>query len=134
MNFDKELLKKIGIVIAMLALSVFIYLYAKYAKNRTEKMTNGKKLSIKDLNRYRALNVKMFTKDDCKFCKDTINNLSKLGLTEYTRFVNVSNPDGKREFDETGEIGVPCLQSEVTKKIKCGYTEDILEIISELEE
>lgn len=125
----KMFLPRLIIVGIVVALAIGVYIYS--IRNK-EKMNNGSEISKKDYQEYLRQNMQLFTKEDCTYCKQMVNQLSKMDLLSNTQIINVDTPDGKKLFEQTGEIGVPCLRSGLTEKVKCGYTDNIKEILTEL--
>lgn len=111
---------------------IMIYAVYIYALRNKEKMTNGSNISKSDIEKYNKLRIQLFTKKDCQYCTKMIEKLNKNKLLLNTQIIDIDTPDGKKMFDQTREIGVPCFKSGFTEKIKCGYTENIEDIIKDL--
>lgn len=111
---------------------IMIYAVYIYAIRNKEKMTNCYNLSKADIEKYIKLRIQLFTKNDCQYCTKMVEKLGRANLLTNTQIIDINTPDGKTQFNQTGEIGVPCFRSGLTGKIKCGYTEDLFALIKDL--
>lgn len=126
----KLLLPRIIISAIVLVITVAIYIYA--VRNK-EKLENTAGLTTEELGKYQNLQVQMFTKEGCSFCEKAVKRLSEANILTNTQLINIDTPSGKQEFNQTGEVGVPCFKSIITQKIRCGYTDNLSQLIKDLE-
>lgn len=111
---------------------IMIYSVYIYGLRNKEKMENGSKLTKCDIDNYIKLRPQLFTKSDCKYCEKMVKKLSEEKILTNTQIIDIDTPDGRRQFDLTGEIGVPCFKSGLNGKVRCGYTDDIPSVIKDI--
>ncbi len=102
------------LVIIIIVLSINI-LYKKFNNENLSNIDN----SLKD--RVKKAKIVIYKTDSCSYCQKLMKELEHNGLHTYVRQVDVSTPDGKKEYIALNEEGVPIVKCENNGKICIGY-------------
>ena len=108
------------VVILVLIGSIIYNKFFKKAKG--EEFGNAsKKLTPKQLDEFKKLNVTMYKRGGCPHCVKQWKAHEEAGVSDHVKVVDTSTPAGKAEFAQHGEPGVPLHVSGKTGKKVAGY-------------
>lgn len=81
-------------------------------------------IKIKNWNKKRhlkKLKITMYGDENCPFTVKMKNELKSNNVFHYIRYVDVTDKDGKIEFEKHKFEGIPVIYSKLTKKSSVGY-------------
>jgi len=108
------------VVILVLVGSIIYNKFFKQVKGE-EFGDASKKLTTKQIDDFKKLEVTMYKIPNCGFCVKQSKAHEEAGVSDHVNVVDTSTPAGKAEFGQHGEPGVPLMVSRKTGKKVAGY-------------
>ena len=117
------------LIVIIIILLVNIIQQKFFSKSSSEPLTN---VSDSVKGKFKNGKIVVYKTNSCGYCKQFMKLLNDLGLDTYVRVVDVNTQNGKTEYAELGEKGVPIIKSETTGELHVGYTNNIEDLLNKL--